>query len=66
MRRHLIALVAALAVNLPAATAPAAAITKNYRPDPDHVYVGLIAFYDSDWVFIHRCTGELLTPLRSS
>ena len=61
MRRHLIALVAALAAIL-VATAPAAAITKNYRPDPDHVYVGLIAFYDSDWEFIHRCTGELLTP----
>jgi hypothetical protein len=28
----------------------------------DHTFVGLIAFYDSDWVFQHRCTGELLTP----
>jgi hypothetical protein len=45
-----------------AAAAPTAAITKNYRPDPDHKFVGLIAFYDSDWVFSHRCTGELLTP----
>jgi len=45
-----------------AAAAPTVAITKNYRPDPDHTFVGLIAFYDSDWVFSHRCTGELLTP----
>ncbi len=61
MRRRLIALVAAIAGIL-VVTAPVAAITKNYRPDPDHVYVGLIAFYDSDWEFIHRCTGELLAP----
>jgi secreted trypsin-like serine protease len=61
MRRRFFALVVALAAVL-VATAPVAAITKNYRPDPDHVYVGLIAFYDSDWEFIHRCTGELLTP----
>jgi hypothetical protein len=61
MRRSVIALVAALAA-LMVATAPVGAITRNYPPDPDHVYVGLIAFYDSDWTFIHRCTGELLAP----
>lgn len=60
MRRSLIALVTATAA-LIVAVAPAAAITKNYQPDPDHTFVGLIAFYDSDWVFQHRCTGELLT-----
>ncbi len=61
MRRKTIALVAALAALL-VVTAPVSAVTKNYRPDPDHVYVGLIAFYDSNWEFIHRCTGELLAP----
>ncbi len=61
MRRSVIALVAALAA-LMVASAPVGAVTGNYRPDPDHVYVGLIAFYDSDWTFIHRCTGELLAP----
>ena len=61
MRRSLIAIVTACAALIVAA-APAAAVTKNYRPDPDHTFVGLIAFYDSDWVFQHRCTGELLTP----
>ena len=44
------------------AVMPAAAITKNFRDDDEHPFVGLIAFYDSDWVFIHRCTAELLSP----
>jgi secreted trypsin-like serine protease len=61
MRRHLIALAAAVVLGV-AAVAPAAAITGNYREDNDHPFVGLVAFYDSDWVFIHRCTGELLSP----
>jgi secreted trypsin-like serine protease len=61
MRRTLIALSSALAL-LVALAAPAAAVTGNYRPDNEHGFVGLIAFYDSDWVFIHRCTGELLSP----
>jgi len=61
MRRILTAVVTA-AATLIVAISPAAAITKNYRPDPDHTFVGLVAFYDSDWEFQHRCTGELLTP----
>jgi secreted trypsin-like serine protease len=61
MRRIYLAFALAAAVVI-ANIAPAVAITKNYRPDPDHTFVGLIAFYDSDWVFQHRCTGELLSP----
>ncbi len=61
MRRSLLALAAAFGLVLTTAL-PASAITGNYRDDPDHTFVGLIAFYDSDWVFIHRCTGELLSP----
>jgi secreted trypsin-like serine protease len=61
MPRRLFVLASALALAILAA-APVAAITKNYRPDPDHTYVGLVAFYDKDWVFVHRCTGSLLTP----
>jgi secreted trypsin-like serine protease len=61
MRRIAIAF-ALVSTLLLAAAAPTMAITKNYRPDPDHKFVGLIAFYDGDWVFQHRCTGELLTP----
>lgn len=61
MRRLLgsLALVAAL---LAVSASPATAVTKNYVKDFEHKYVGLIAFYDSDWVFVHRCTGELLAP----
>lgn len=44
------------------AAAPAVAITGDYRPDSEHTFVGLIAFYDSNWTFIHRCTGEMLSP----
>ena len=61
MRRKLIALGTAIALLL-LTIAPASAITKNYRDDADHPFVGLVAFYDEDWVFIHRCTGELLSP----
>jgi secreted trypsin-like serine protease len=61
MRRTLIALASAVVLGA-AMVAPAAAITGNYREDFDHPFVGLVAFYDSDWEFIHRCTGELLSP----
>ncbi len=61
MRRQLIALGAALAL-LVVAAAPVGAITGNYRPDFEHPFEGLIAFYNSDWVFQQRCTGELLSP----
>ncbi|HEY4227798.1 MAG TPA: trypsin-like serine protease [Candidatus Limnocylindrales bacterium] len=61
MKRLVLALSAALAI-LIAAVMPVAAITKNYTPDFDHPFVGLIAFYDADGVFQHRCTGELLAP----
>ena len=46
MKRLLLALQAALAI-LAASVAPVGAITKNYEPD---------------FVFVHRCTGELLAP----
>lgn len=61
MRRTLIALASALTLGL-AMVAPAAAITGNFRDDFDHPFVGLVAFYDADWEFLQRCTGELLSP----
>src|SRR4029079_3228567 len=61
MRRRILAFAFALGLALTAAL-PAAAITKNFRDDAEHPFVGLIAFYDTDWVFIHRCTAELLSP----
>jgi len=61
MKRALLSLAAAVAM-LAVAIAPVAAITKNFEPDPDHTFVGLVAFYNADGVFQHRCTGELLAP----
>jgi len=41
---------------------PAGAVTgPNIAPDYTHTYVGLIAFYDADGNFVHRCTGTLLS-----
>jgi hypothetical protein len=61
MRRRLFAFAFAAGLVLTSAL-PAAAITKNFRDDDEHPFVGLIAFYDADWVFLHRCTAELLSP----
>ena len=61
MRRALLTTASIVALLLTAA-GPATAITKNYYPDPDHTFVGLIAFYDGNGDFSHRCTGELLAP----
>jgi hypothetical protein len=42
---------------------PAGAITgPNIAQDFEHEYVGLVAFYDQDGVFLHRCSGTLLSP----
>jgi Trypsin len=59
--RRLMALVALLAAVLVLGAMPAGAITGNYTDDTIHPYVGLIAFYDKDDVFTHRCSGSLLT-----
>lgn len=60
MRARLsIALVMALAVALLAAL-PAMAITKNYKKDFQHPFVGLVVFYDDQGEFSHRCSGSLI------
>src|SRR5690242_21913632 len=56
------ALFALLAAVLVLGASPAGAITGNYTDDSIHPYVGLIAFYDKDDVFTHRCSGSLITP----
>jgi hypothetical protein len=44
-------------------TAPSGAVTgPNIVEDFDHEYVGLVAFYDEEGEFLHRCTGTLLSP----
>ena len=62
MRRTLVALLAAGLMAV-AMVAPAAAITKNYVEDFDHPFVGLIAFYDDEGEFSHRCSGSLLNSM---
>ncbi|WP_426321155.1 trypsin-like serine protease [Microbacterium sp. E-13] len=54
----------ALAVTATAlVAAPAGAITgPNVVEDFEHKYVGLVAFYDDEGEFLHRCTGTLLSP----
>jgi hypothetical protein len=61
MRRTFFALASALGLMALLVT-PALAITGNYRPDAEHDFVGLIAFYDEEGVFAGRCTVELLSP----
>ena len=54
----------ALALGLSALIAPpSGAVTgPNIVEDFEHDYVGLVAFYDQDNEFLHRCTGTLLSP----
>ena len=60
MRRTFFALASAIVLAV-ATVAPAAAITKNYRDDAEHEFVGLLAVYDENWEFLQRCTAELLS-----
>ena len=57
--------IAPIALMLAAAglmAAPSSAVTgPNIAPDYEHTYVGLIAFYDEDGEFVHRCSGTLLS-----
>jgi hypothetical protein len=60
--RRALALLALVFAVLAVGVSPAGAITGNYQDDNIHTYVGLIAFYDKDDVFTHRCSGSLITP----
>lgn len=61
MRARLVSLLSALL--LLAALAPGAAGITNGQLDGDrHPYVGLVAFYDADGEYLHRCSGSLLSP----
>ena len=59
MRKLLLALTALVGLVV-GTTAPAGAITGNFQKDFQHTYVGLIAFYDENGEFLHRCTGSAL------
>jgi Trypsin len=58
--RKLLAAIAALACTAAVAVSPAGAITGNFQKDFIHNYVGLIAYYDADGNFLHRCSGALV------
>lgn len=60
--RRITALLALCFAMLAIGTSPAGAITGNFTDDSIHPYVALIAFYDQNDVFTHRCSGSLLTP----
>ena len=60
--RRILALLALVAALLTIGASPAGAITGNYQDDNVHTYVALIAFYDANDVFTHRCSGSLITP----
>jgi trypsin len=60
--RRTLALLALVAGLLTIGASPAGAITGNYQDDSVHTYVALIAFYDANDVFTHRCSGSLITP----
>jgi hypothetical protein len=59
--RRILALFALLVSMLAIGASPAGAITGNFSDDNIHSYVGLIAFYDQNDVFTHRCSGSLIT-----
>jgi trypsin len=60
--RRITALLALAFGVLALGASPAGAVTGNFSEDTIHPYVALIAFYDQNDVFTHRCSGSLLTP----
>jgi len=60
--RRITALLALVFGVLALGASPAGAVTGNFSDDTIHPYVALIAFYDQNDVFTHRCSGSLLTP----
>jgi hypothetical protein len=60
--RKLTVIVVTVLIMLALVVAPAAAITGTYVKDFNHPFVGMLVFYDSNGVFIWRCSGSLITP----
>ena len=60
--RKLLVIFAACFSLLVGTAGQASAITGDYVEDFEHPFVGLVVFYDADGVFLHRCSGSLLTP----
>ena len=60
--RRLLAFVALIVAALASTAVPVGAITGNYVKDFEHPFVGLVAFYDANGEFSHRCSGSLISP----
>jgi len=60
--RTVVTLFTVVLVGMVLPVAPARAVTGNFVPDSQHVFVGLVVFYDANGEFSHRCSGSLLTP----
>jgi trypsin len=60
--RKLIGLLALAAGVFATSALPAGAITGDSVKDNEHPFVGLVAFYDEEGQYSHRCSGSLLTP----
>jgi Trypsin len=59
--RKLIAFAAVLVSTLVVAIAPAGAVTDGELDGNAHPYVGLVTFYDSEGVYLWRCSATLLS-----
>jgi hypothetical protein len=61
-KRKLVVLLAFVVGMLATTALPAGAITGDYVEDFEHPFVGVVAFYDEQGEYDHRCSGSLLTP----
>jgi hypothetical protein len=61
MRKLIVLLAVAVGVFATSAL-PAGAITGDSVEDTEHPFVGLVAFFDDQGQYSHRCSGSLLTP----
>ncbi len=60
--RRMLAFIGLVVAAFASTASPAGAITGNYVEDFEHPFVGLVAFYDADGEFSHRCSGSLISP----
>ena len=60
--RKLIVLLALAAGVFATSALPTGAITGDSVEDTEHPFLGLVAFYDEQGQYSHRCSGSLLTP----
>ena len=62
MRRHFLSLLTALLCLLTFAPTAGAITNGQFDADNQYSYVGLVAFFDEDGEYMHRCSGTLISP----